>query len=254
MDEERAQLEAQLRQAQKMEAIGHLTGGIAHDFNNILQGIMGNLALASERQAELKDAQLGKYLDRAQHSARRARELIAQMLTFSRGQRGKRSPVALPELVRDACKLLRSTLPSTIDLRLSLEDALPPLDLDPVQVEQVVLNLCINARDAMRGTGAIRIGLRHHERIHAVCASCRQRVDGSYIELSVRDTGPGITPDVMERMFEPFFSTKDVGRGSGMGLSLAHGIVHEHGGHILVDSLPNERTKFRVLLPAPDPR
>ena len=252
--EERAQLEAQLRQAQKMEAIGHLTGGIAHDFNNILQAIMGNLALASERQAELRDPQLGKYLDRAQHSARRARELIAQMLTFSRGQRGKRSQVALPDLVRDACKLLRSTLPSTIDLRLNLEDALPLLELDPVQVEQVVLNLCINARDAMNGSGAIRISLRQYSGILArtspVCASCRQKVDGAYVELAVRDTGPGITPEVMERMFEPFFSTKDVGRGSGMGLSLAHGIVHEHGGHILVDSLLNDRTKFRVLLPA----
>jgi PAS domain S-box-containing protein len=249
---ERAQLEAQLRQAQKMEAIGHLTGGIAHDFNNILQGVMGNLALASQRQAELGDASLGRYLERAHHSTQRARELIAQMLTFSRGQRGKRRPVALPELVRDACKLLRSTLPSTIDLRLSLEESLPLLELDPVQVEQVVLNLCINARDAMGGSGAIRIGLKPAAGIRAVCASCRQKVDGSYIELFVRDTGPGISPKVMERMFEPFFSTKDVGRGSGMGLSLAHGIVHEHGGHILVDSMANERTKFRVLLPVPE--
>ena len=250
-DAERAQLEAQLRQAQKMEAIGQLTGGIAHDFNNILQGILGNLTLAAERQADLGDAKLGRYLERAQHSAQRARELIGQMLTFSRGQRGARRPVALPELVRDACKLLRSTLPSTIDLRLSLEDALPALELDPVQVEQVLLNLCINARDAMRGTGAIRIGLRTIGRVRAVCASCRQKVDGPYVELSVRDTGPGIPPQVMERMFEPFFSTKEVGRGTGMGLSLAHGIVHDHGGHIVVDSIQHDRTKFRVLLPAP---
>src|SRR6185369_13041954 len=112
----------------KMEAIGHLTGGIAHDFNNILQSILGNLALASERQEELADPRLGKYLERAQHSAQRARELIAQMLTFSRGQRGKRQSVALPDLVRDASKLLRSTLPSTIDLRLALDDAAPMLE------------------------------------------------------------------------------------------------------------------------------
>jgi PAS domain S-box-containing protein len=249
---ERTQLEAQLRQAQKMEAIGHLTGGIAHDFNNILQGILGNLALSAERQAELADARLGRYLERAQHSAQRARELIGQMLTFSRGQRGERRPVVLPDLVRDACKLLRSTLPSTIDLRLGLEDAVPVMEVDPVQFEQVVLNLCINARDAMGGTGAIRIGLKPPSRIQAVCASCRQKVNGCFVELYVRDTGPGIPPQVMDRMFEPFFSTKETGRGSGMGLSLAHGIVHEHGGHILVDSLANERTKFRVLLPAPE--
>ena len=248
---ERAQLEAQLRQSQKMEAIGQLTGGIAHDFNNILQGILGNLTLAAGRQAELRDARLGKYLERAQHSSQRARELIAQMLTFSRGQRGPRRPVALDELVRDACKLLRSTLPTTIDLRLNLEDALPPLEIDPVQVEQVLLNLCINARDAMNGTGAIRIGLHSVDGVRGVCASCRQKVEGRYVELSVRDTGPGIPPQVMERMFEPFFSTKEVGRGTGMGLSLAHGIVHDHGGHILVDCIQNERTKFRVLLPAP---
>ena len=251
-DAERAQLEAQLRQAQKMEAIGQLTGGIAHDFNNILQGILGNLTLASERQAELGDARLRKYLERAQHSAQRARELIAQMLTFSRGQRGARRAVAMPDLVRDACKLLRSTLPSTIDLRLNLDDAMPPLELDPVQVEQVLLNLCINARDAMKGTGAIRIGLKAPAHVRAVCASCRQKVDGRFVELYVRDTGPGIPAKVMERMFEPFFSTKEVGRGTGMGLSLAHGIVHEHGGHILVDCIENERTKFRVLLPAPE--
>jgi CheY-like chemotaxis protein len=235
-----------------MEAIGHLTGGIAHDFNNILQGILGNLALAAERQSELADARLGRYLERAQHSAQRARELIGQMLTFSRGQRGARRPVALPELVRDACKLLRSTLPSTIDLRLSVDDGVPVMEMDPVQVEQVVLNLCINARDAMRGTGAIRIGLKLPARIQAVCASCRQKVNGRFVELFVRDTGPGIPPQVMDRMFEPFFSTKETGQGSGMGLSLAHGIVHEHGGHILVDSLANERTKFRMLLPVPE--
>ena len=249
---ERAQLEAQLRQAQKMEAIGHLTGGIAHDFNNILQGILGNLTLAAERQAEIADPRLGKFLDRAQHSAQRARELIGQMLTFSRGQRGARRAVSLPDLVRDASKLLRSTLPSTIDLRLSLDAEVPPLELDPVQVEQVVLNLCINARDAMRGDGAIGIGLLPATQLRAVCASCRQKVDGRYVQLWVRDTGPGIAPAVLDRMFEPFYSTKEPGRGSGMGLSLAHGIVHEHGGHILVDSILNERTKFRVLLPAHD--
>jgi PAS domain S-box-containing protein len=249
---DRTQLEAQLRQAQRMEAIGHLTGGIAHDFNNILQGTLGNLSLAAERQAELGDARLGKYLDRARHSAQRARELIAQMLTFSRGQHGERRAVELPELVRDACKLLRSTLPATIDLHANLEQTLPPLRLDPVQVEQVVLNLCINARDAMRGSGAIRVGVRKPARIQGVCASCRQTVDGRYVELYVRDTGPGIPQQVMDRMFEPFFSTKAAGHGSGMGLSLAHGIVHEHGGHILVDSIQNDRTKFRVLFALPD--
>jgi len=245
------ELEAQLRQAQKMEAIGHLTGGIAHDFNNILTGIMGYLTLAGEREAARSDAKLARHLQQAQHGATRARELIQQMLTFSRAQKGRTRAVALAPLVEDAVKLLGSSLPATVELRTALEDGLPAVMIDPVQVEQILLNLCINARDAMDGAGKIAVGVRLVAgEAGAVCSSCRQAADGRYVELAVADSGPGIAPQVLERMFEPFFTTKEVGRGSGMGLSTVHGIVHEHGGHVVVDTAPGKGTTFRVLLPA----
>ena len=247
---ERAQLEMQLRQAQKMEAIGQLTGGIAHDFNNILQSVLGNLMLAGERVEELGDAKLARYLDRAQISTRRARELIQQMLTFSRGKRGEPRVLALAPLVTEAAKLLRPTLPSTIELSVETKEDLPTVKVDRVQAEQVLLNLCINARDAMGGHGSIALAVRQAPHAGGVCTACRQRFAGRFVELAVCDTGPGIAPEVVDRMFEPFFSTKEVGKGSGMGLSMVHGIVHEHGGHVVVDTAPGRGAVFRVLLPA----
>ncbi|MCL4802070.1 MAG: PAS domain S-box protein, partial [Burkholderiales bacterium] len=245
-EQDRDRLEAQLRQAQKMEAIGHLTGGIAHDFNNILTSILGYVVLGEERQSELGDAKLGRYLAQARSAAQRARDLIQQMLTFSRGQRGERSVLALPPLVKESVKLLRSTLPASIELETDLPRDVPPVMLDPVQIEQVLLNLCINARDAMGGVGQIKVGVSLVEAPEATCASCRQQVSGRLVELAIEDTGPGIAPDVLERMFEPFFTTKDVGRGSGMGLAMVHGIVHDHGGHIVVDSAPGRGAVFRL--------
>jgi PAS domain S-box-containing protein len=248
-DAERVQLEAQLRQAQKMEAIGHLAGGIAHDFNNILQGILGNLTLAQEHVEGHGDVKLDRYLERAHLSASRARDLIQQMLTFSRGKRGAPRVLALPPLMAEAAKLLRPTLPSTIELETRLEAGVGAVRADPMQLEQVLLNLCINARDAMGGEGAITLAVRAAPAGANVCASCRQKFAGRFVELSVRDNGPGISGAVLDRMFEPFYSTKEVGKGSGMGLSMVHGIVHEHGGHVVVDTRPGAGSTFRILLP-----
>jgi PAS domain S-box-containing protein len=247
-EEAHSQLEAQLRQAQKMEAIGHLSGGIAHDFNNILTSVMGYVALAAERPAVQSDAKLEHYLDQAQAAVQRARDLIRQMLTFSRGQRGEPRPVSLAELVAESSKLLRSTLPSSIELSTQLGSNLPRTMIDPVHLEQVLLNLCINARDAMEGTGTIRVTLGWLDVDGEVCASCRQRIDGMYLALGVSDSGPGIAPETIDRMFEPFFTTKEVGKGSGMGLATVHGIVHEYGGHVCVDTRPGSGATFRVLL------
>ncbi len=149
-----------------------------------------------------------------------------------------------------AAKLLRPTLPSTLEVSLDLNDEALPARVDPVQVEQVLLNLCINARDAMAGQGWIGLTVRESSGTDQVCTACRQRFDGRFVEISVRDSGPGIAPEVVERMFEPFFSTKEVGKGSGMGLSTVHGIVHEHGGHVLVETAPGKGAVFRVLFPA----
>ena len=156
------------------------------------------------------------------------------MLTFSRGRRGEARLLSLPQLVGEAAKLLRPALPSTIELRTELAAQVSAVRADPVQVEQVLLNLAINARDAMAGAGLIALAVREARHAGAVCSSCRQKFSGGFVELSVHDTGCGISADVVDRMFEPFFSTKDVGKGSGMGLAMVHGIVHEHGGHILV--------------------
>jgi PAS domain S-box-containing protein len=245
---ENARLEAQLRQSQKMEAIGHLTGGIAHDFNNILTSVMGYVVLAAERPQSARDEKLAEYLAHAERSCLRARDLIQQMLMFSRGKRGERRPVALPELVGDLAGMLRSTLPTTLVLETRLQDV-PTLVVDPVQIEQVLLNLCINARDATGGSGRIDVALRRSLHPRSTCASCRQEFSGEFVEFSIGDDGAGIPPDVFERIFEPFYSTKEVGRGSGMGLAVVHGILHEHGGHVTVDSTVGAGTTFRALLP-----
>ncbi|HXH03191.1 MAG TPA: response regulator, partial [Candidatus Competibacteraceae bacterium] len=153
-------------------------------------------------------------------------------------------------LIKEAVKLYRCSFPATVEFRTTLDAETPPVMLDPIQAEQVLMNLCINARDAMEGMGVIDIAVRECQQVAGVCASCRQQVAGSFVEMAVRDTGPGIAPAVLERMFEPFFTTKEVGRGSGMGLATAHGIVHEYGGHILVESAPEQGALFRVLFPA----
>ena len=249
VEADRAGLEAQLRQAQKMEAIGHLTGGIAHDFNNLLTSIRGYVALAAERVAG-SDDKIATYLERASLSCGRARDLIQQMLTFSRGQRGEPRALALAPLVREVVKLLRSSFPTTVNLRTELDDGAPPVLIDPVQLEQVLMNLAINARDATHSSGDIAIAIRHSPAVTGVCASCRANVKGDFVELVVTDTGSGIPLQVQERMFEPFFTTKEVGQGTGMGLSTVHGIAHEHGGHVVVESEPGRGATFRVLLPA----
>ena len=246
---QRKALELRLRQAQRMEAIGHLTGGVAHDFNNLLAAIMGYIVLASEREAATGDTKLSGHLDKALASCRQARDLIQQMLTFSRGQRGSPRPLALAEAAHESLKLLRSSLPSSVQIETVFEETAPVL-LDPVHLDQILLNLSINARDAMAGAGRIAVRVRATALgAKAVCASCRKRFRGEFIELSVTDSGPGIAPPVLERMFEPFFTTKEVGRGSGMGLATVHGIVHEHLGHILVESAPGAGSSFRILLP-----
>ena len=255
----RAALEAQLRQAQKMEAIGQLTGGIAHDFNNILTSVIGYLVLGEERAEAIGDPALVRQLGQAHLAAQRARDLIAQMLAFARRQRGERRVLDMTPLVRQTLRLLRATLPSsvTLDGNAGALEADGPngalsacVAADPVQLEQVLFNLCINARDALDGAGRITVRLRPKERATWQCASCRAPVHGGpWIELSVADSGSGIAPELLERIFDPFFSTKAPGRGSGMGLAMVHGIVHDHGGHLRVQTAPGGGSVFSVMLP-----
>ena len=246
---ERKRYESRLRQAQKMEAIGQLTGGIAHDFNNILSSVMGYVVLAEERATDTGDSKSVNYLNQALGSCRRARDLIQQMLTFSRGGRGELRALSLTQVVQEALPMLRSVLPSSLAIDVMAEAEAPAVRFDDVQANQVLLNLAINARDAMANGGRLTIGVRHIRVQAATCASCRLAVDGSFVELSVSDSGGGIDDELLERIFDPFFTTKAAGKGSGMGLSMVHGIVHESGGHVLVDTTVGRGTTFRVVLP-----
>jgi PAS domain S-box-containing protein len=252
---ERTALEGQLRQAQKMEAIGQLTGGIAHDFNNILTSVVGYVVMAQERAQQVGDAALARQLGEAHLAAQRARDLISQMLAFARRQKGDPRPLELTPLVRQTLRLLRSTLPSSVALDAQWLDANGAGEstwvvADPVQLEQILFNLCINARDAMDGAGRITVSLAQGRREGLQCASCRTSVHpGPWVELRVADTGSGIQPEVLDRIFDPFFSTKVPGQGSGMGLAMVHGIVHDHHGHIIVDNSP-DGAAFTVLLPS----
>jgi CheY-like chemotaxis protein len=214
---------------------------------------MGYIVMAQEWEQKHRDDKLQRYLERIQKSASRARDLIQQMLTFSRGQRGEPRPLQLALLIRECVKLMESMLPSTIRTSLEFAEPLPAVMADPVHIEQVLLNLCINARDAMAGSGELEISLRQIESATpGICSSCRKPVSGRYLELCVRDTGAGMSHAVLDRIFEPFYSTKEVGKGSGMGLAMVHGIVHEYGGHIRVESEPGKGSRFCVLLPAVD--
>ncbi len=247
---QRCGLQKQLQQAQKMEAIGQLTGGIAHDFNNMLASIMGYTGLAQERFGCDND-KLSEYLKEVNQASERARDLVAQMLAFSRGGTSQSQALYLEPLVKEAIKMLSSTMPSSIVVETNFVSDLPKIMMDPVQVQQIVMNLCINARDAMHGDGRLIVALNsiNFERGQN-CISCIKLIEGNYVELKVRDTGHGIDTDMLARVFDPFFTTKDIGKGTGMGLSMVHGIVHEHGGHILVESGLGKGTAFRLLFPS----
>jgi PAS domain S-box-containing protein len=247
--EKQLTLEKQLRQTQKMEAVGQLTGGIAHDFNNILASILGFTELARRRQ-EILDEKLQDYLRRIDLAARRGTDLIAQLLTFSRGGAVDKSiPLEPAPMVKETLKLLRATLPAGIALKTEFAADLPPVVMDPVHLNQVVMNLCINARDALGEQGEITVTLRRRQSFSGACDACGRTFRGDWVELSVVDNGPGISPDHQSRLFEPFFTTKDKGKGSGMGLSVVHGIQNSYGGHVLLESGPGQGTRFRLLYP-----
>jgi PAS domain S-box-containing protein len=246
---ETRQLEEQFRQAQKLEAIGTLAGGIAHDFNNILGAIIGYVELT---KVVLKgNAGANKYLDLVLQGANRAAALVRQILAFSRQQEHQRVTVQLRHVVAEPIKLLRATIPAMIDFDVSLPGDLPPVLADPTQVHQVVINLCTNAAYAMRDrAGKLRIQLEkvRIDTRHPVASE--ELKPGLYVRLSVSDTGCGIDQATMEHIFEPFFTTKKTGEGTGLGLSVVHGIMKSHEGAVTVQSQPGEGTTFLLYFPA----
>jgi len=250
-EKENELLQKTLLQSQKMEALGLLTGGIAHDFNNILTVIMGYAELGLELEDDFDRDEVRSYLSEVSQAGVRARCLISQMLAFSRSDANERELrlVELSPLLDDAVKMLRPIFPSTIDFHCQVEESMLVVTADPVHIHQIIMNLCINARDAVGEHGSIELKLRLAHDEDGVCASCLAPVKGKFVEISVRDSGGGIEPDKLTQIFEPFYTTKEVGKGTGMGLSVIHGIMHRLGGHILVDSRTSEGAEFRLLFP-----
>ncbi|HEU4581255.1 MAG TPA: PAS domain-containing protein [Polyangiaceae bacterium] len=240
--------EAQLRHAQKMEAVGQLAGGIAHDFNNLLQAILANaeFALASGPPAP----EVAECLCEIESAGTRAADLTSQLLAFSRRQALRPVPVDLNELVRSLMKMLRRLLPESIAVDFLPGHALASVHADPGQLEQVIVNLCVNARDAMDHGGHLTIETANVLVDGQYCEAHAWAKPGRYVLLSVTDTGVGMTPEVRERIFEPFFTTKGPHQGTGLGLSTVYGIVQQHDGMIQVESEPGAGATFEIYLPA----
>ncbi|HXL87163.1 MAG TPA: ATP-binding protein, partial [Gemmatimonadaceae bacterium] len=240
-------LEAQLRQSQKMEAIGTLAGGIAHDFNNILGAILGYGELAHQHSAA--GSALRRYLDNVMHAAGRAKTLVERILGFSRSGLGERVPVNVQSVIEETLELLAASLPAGIRLEKTLEAGDAAVIGDATHLHQVAMNLCTNALHAMQRGGVLSVVLERVELSEHRSLSRGTLSPGAYVRLVVSDTGTGIPPAVLERMFDPFFTTKGVGEGTGLGLSLVHGIVAELGGAVDVATQAGEGTKFEIWLP-----
>jgi signal transduction histidine kinase/ActR/RegA family two-component response regulator len=246
-----AQSERQLQQAMKLQAIGTLAGGIAHDFNNILFPIVGYTELTMDDVPE--DSQARQNLEEILKATNRAKGLVQQILTFSRQGGQERKPLKVQVLIKEALKLLRATIPSTIEIECNINEACRHIMGDPTQIHQVVVNLCTNAYHAMQETGGtLEVGL---EEVDISYEKSVERVGmkvGPHLELTVKDAGHGMGPDVMERIFEPYYTTKEQGKGTGLGLSVIHGIIKNHGGDISVSSQPGKGATFTVYLPVID--
>ena len=247
-ENDRLQLEKQLQESSKMEAIGQLAGGIAHDFNNILASIIGYTELALSNSSRSDSKQVQNYLAEVVTAGQRARDLISQMLTFTRTHRGNAQQVDMRQSISEVSRMLRAAIPRSIEIDTAYAESLPAINIDPVQLQQIVINLLINARDAISGPGRIQLDVRPMER-QQHCASCDRLIEGEYIQLSVADSGHGIPDTVLPSIFEMFVSTREPGRGTGIGLWLIHTIVHEYQGHINVESTPGKGTTFRIFFP-----
>jgi PAS domain S-box-containing protein len=250
-EEALARSETQLRHTQKMEAIGTLAGGIAHDFNNILGAILGYTELALTQLSQ--DQRVKMYLEEVVTAAIRAKELVKQILAFSRRSEQEREAVDLKVIVKEALKMIRATLPATIEIRPNLEADPAVVFADPTQIHQVVMNLCANAEYAMRKEGGIlELDLTSIEMTANTVLEFPSLKPGMYLRLTIRDSGQGIPAQVLERIFEPFFTTKGSGEGTGLGLAVVHGAIVGHGGHISVSSVMGQGTTFTILLPRLD--
>lgn len=246
---EKSSLEEQLQQAQKMEALGTLAGGIAHDFNNILSAILGFGEIANGIVLEKGYPELDELLDEILTAGKRAASLVKQILAFSRQTRQNRKPLAIEPIVKEAIKLLRSATLSSIAIHYSLQDDVGEVIADPTQIHQIIMNLCTNGCQAMLPSGGVLNVTAHKERLLAEDTSNPTTDPGDFVCLAVSDTGPGIPEGIKDKIFNPFFTTKEIGKGTGLGLAVVHTIVNELGGTIKVDSSHGKGTVFKIYLP-----
>ncbi len=245
---EKEKLKKQLRQVQKMEAVGTLAGGIAHDFNNIIQVILGNAELCLFDVP--KDSKIKERLTSILGVCNRARNMVKQLLTFSRQTEQDREPIQVEPVIKETLKLIRASLPSTIEIRQNIRTTSSVIQADPTQIHQVLMNLCINAGHAMEDKGG-ELGVSLDSLVFEDDGMTKNLglIPGDYIRLAVSDTGCGMDHEIIEKIFEPFFTTKEQGKGTGMGLSVVHGIVKSHRGAVKVDSELEKGTTFSVFLP-----
>ncbi len=243
---DRKDLEQQFLRAQRVESIGTLAGGIAHDLNNVLAPIMMSIDLLRQTVTGEEDQEL---LDAIAISAKRGAEMVSQVLSFARGMGGRRIAVRAKHLIGDVERIVTDTFPKNIDIRTLVRPDMWTIVGDPTQLQQVLLNLCVNARDAMPDGGQISI-TAENTAVNEEDAGPAGAAPGNYVCIEVEDTGVGIAPNVLGRIFDPFFTTKEIGKGTGLGLSTSLGIVTSHGGSLRVDSQVGRGTRFRILLPA----
>jgi nitrogen-specific signal transduction histidine kinase/CheY-like chemotaxis protein len=244
---EREKLQEHLRQTLKMEAIGTLAGGIAHDFNNMLAVIIGNAELALDETDATKPSR--RNIEQIVKASKRASDLVKQILTFSRKTEAGKNPINLIPLIKETFKLLRGTLPSTIQMNVNIKTEKDTVMADPSQVQQVLMNLATNAAYAMRDKGGTLTIEMSDATVTDDALPDSEMQAGTYVRLSVRDTGTGIKTDVLHRIFEPFFTTKEEGQGTGMGLAVVYGIVKSHGGGITLETQQGKGSTFSVFLP-----
>lgn len=249
--EERQQLESQLRKSQRLETIGTLAGGIAHDFNNILTPILGYAEMGVISLPN--DDPLHEYFSEIMQAAERAQNLVSQILTFSRAQEHSPVAVSVQAIISEALKLLRPSIPTTITIEKHIDKACGAILADPSQIHQVIVNLCTNAFQAMEGSsGVLKIDLKEAVPDDGMLKAFPKLKQGNYVRLSISDTGSGMDEATMERIFEPFFTTKSVNKGTGLGLSVVHGIVTSYNGEVMVESVAGKGTTFHVYLPVID--
>ncbi len=246
-----ARSEKQLQQVMKLQAIGTLAGGIAHDFNNILFPIVGYTELTMDDIPA--DSQARQNLEEILKAANRAKKLVQQILTFSRQGSQERKPLKVQFLIKEALKLLRATIPASIEIDCNINEDCGPILGDPTQIHQVIMNLCTNAYHALQETGGkLEVTLQETDISYQKSVERVGMKVGRHLELAVRDTGHGMEPQVLERIFEPYYTTKEQGKGTGLGLAVIHGIVKNHGGDISVKSQPGKGSTFTVYIPIID--